>query len=401
MKSANPCALEAIGLVTALGTGLDASLPRLISGDTRGLVLRAGLLPDRELLVGAGPDALPPIEDDLAQHRCRNNQLALLALSQMRGAVDAALARFGPARIAIVAATSTSGTAETGEAVRLKLQSRRLPSEFHYSQFEHGGLACFLAASIGAEGPAYTVSTACSSSAKALVSARSLLRLGICDAVIAGGVDSLCQLTACGFTALEAISPERSNPFSRNRRGLNLGEAAALFLLTRESGGIQLRGAGESSDHHHMSAPDPNGGGAEQAMRAALMDAQARADEIVYLNLHGTGTPLNDAMESKAVERVLGLKVPCSSTKPLTGHTLGAAGAMEAAFCWMMLESERHGEIRLAPHVFDGERDSELPAIRFVAPAEAARVRGRRLTMSNAFGFGGNNCSVILERTDA
>ena len=401
MPTPNSAALESVGLVTAMGAGVDSSLPRLVGGDTRGMVSRAGLLPDRELLVGAVTAHLPPIGDELAIYRCRNNQLALLALSQIRKAVEAALDRFGPARIAVVAATSTSGTAETGEAVRQRLASGRLPREFHYVQFEHGGLASFLAASIGAEGPAYTVSTACSSSAKALVSARSLLRLGLCDAVIAGGVDSLCPLTACGFTALEAISPTRSNPMSRNRRGLNLGEAAALFLMTREGGGIQLRGAGESSDHHHMSAPDPSGGGAELAMRAALVDAEAEGGDILYLNLHGTGTPLNDAMESKAVERVLGTSVPCSSTKPMTGHTLGAAGAAEIAFCWMMLESERRGEIRLAPHVFDGDRDGDLPAIRLVQRGESARARGRRLLMSNAFGFGGNNCSVILERSDA
>ncbi|HUR28429.1 MAG TPA: beta-ketoacyl-ACP synthase [Planctomycetota bacterium] len=400
MTSKNPCALEALGLVTALGPSALANLPRLIRGDG-GLVSRTGLLPDRALLVGAATERLPKVPDTLAEHRCRNNQLALLALTEMRGALDDALRRFGPARIGVVAATSTSGTAETGEAVRQIRGGGERPADFHYSQFEHGGLARFIAASIGVLGPAYTVSTACSSSAKALVSARSLLRLGVCDAVIAGGVDSLCPLTACGFTALEAISPERSNPFSKNRRGLNLGEAAALFLLTRDEGGIQLRGAGESSDHHHMSAPDPTGAGAERAMRAALEDAGAKAGEILYLNLHGTGTPLNDAMESKAVERALGLAVPCSSTKPLTGHTLGAAGAVEAAFCWMMLSSERQGEIALAPHVFDGQRDEELPAIRLAAHGEKIRPRGRRLMMSNAFGFGGNNCTVILERGDA
>lgn len=401
MNSASPCELEALGLVTALGSGLERNLPRLIAGDTDGLVSQSGLLPDRDLLVGAVTDALPQVPDELSAHRCRNNQLALRALAQMRPAVDAAIARFGPARVAVVAATSTSGSAETAAAVREKIETGQLPRAFHYAQFEHGGLASFLAAYTGAGGPAYTVSTACSSSAKALVSARSLLRLGICDAVIAGGIDTLTPLTACGFTALEAISPQRSNPFSRNRRGLNLGEAAALFLLTRGTGGIQLRGGGESSDHHHMSAPDPSGGGAENAMRAALLDAQARADEILYLNLHGTGTPLNDAMESRAVEHVLGLQVPCSSTKPLIGHTLGAAGAVEIAFCWMLLESERRGEIALPPHVFDGERDSELPAIRLVGRGESVRVRGRRLLMSSAFGFGGNNCTVVLERMGA
>lgn len=397
MSRENSCELEALGLVSALGAGRERNLSRVIAGDTGGLSARGGLLWDRELLVGAVGDELPELDESLAKHRCRNNRLGALALTQMRAAIDGALARYGPERVAVIAATSTSGTAETGDAVRDVVNGGELPREFAYAQFEHGGLARFLADYIGAKGPAYTVSTACSSSAKALVSARSLLRMGICDAVIAGGVDTLCPLTARGFTSLEAISPERSNPLSKNRRGLNLGEAAALFLVTGGGGGIQLRGAGESSDHHHMSAPDPTGGGAERAMRGALKSAVALPKEILYLNLHGTGTPLNDAMESQAVARVFGLDIPCSSTKPLTGHTLGAAGALEIAYCWMLLESERRGVIALPPHVFDGERDGELPAIRLAQAGETLRPTGRRLIMSNVFGFGGNNCTVVLE----
>lgn len=401
MTHARPCELEAVGIVTALGAGVARNYARMIAGDVSGVVPRPGFVPGAELLVGEIRDALPELPEVHAGFRCRNNRLALLALNQIRHAVDAALWRFGPERVGVVVGTSTSGIAETGEAVRQLLERGALPASFHYGQFEHGGLSTYLALASGAAGPAYTVSTACSSSAKALVSARSLLTLGVCDAVIAGGIDTLAPLTAAGFGALEAISPARSNPFSKNRRGLNLGEAAALFLVSRGPGGIQLRGAGESSDRHHMSAPDPTGGGAERAMRAALEDADARGDEILYLNLHGTGTPLNDAMESRAVERVLGLDVPCSSTKPLTGHTLGAAGAAEIAFAWLILEHERRGEFALAPHVFDGERDPELAPIRLAGPGESVLARGRRLVMSNAFGFGGNNCSVVLERMGA
>lgn len=395
-----PCSLEALGVVCALGTSVDEVLPRLVEGDSGRLVSRSGLLPDRSLLVGAVQSAPPEIRSELARFACRNNALASMALSQIRGEVEAAIGRFGPARIGVVVASSTSGVAEAGDAVGAMLRSGRLTDSFHYVQLEHGGLAAFLAVCLGAGGPAYTVSTACSSSAKALVSARSLLRLGICDAVIAGGVDSLCPLTARGFTALEAIAPERSNPFSRNRRGLNLGEAASLFLLTRKPGGIQLRGVGEACDHYHMSAPDPEGLGAERAMRSAMQDARAEAGEVQYVNLHGTGTPLNDAMESRAVARVLGVDVPCSSTKPLTGHTLGAAGALEIAFCWMLLNEKGHGEIRLPAHVWDGLRDPELAPIHLVEHGETAGASARHLVMSNAFGFGGNNCTVILERLD-
>ena len=398
MSLGGPCELEAVGLATALGAGVARNYARLIAGDLTGLAPRPGLLSHGDLLVGAFREPLPELPDVHARFRCRNNRLALLALNQIRHAVDSAVSRFGAERVAVVVGTSTSGIDETGAAIGRWITQGSLPPEFSYEQFEHGGLAQYLALASGAAGPAYTVSTACSSSAKALVSARSLLELDLCDAVIAGGVDTLAPMTARGFSALEAVALERTNPFSRNRRGLNLGEAAALFVMARGPGGIQLAGCGESSDHHHMSAPDPTGGGAERALRAALEDAGAEPAEILYLNLHGTGTPLNDAMESRAVERVLGLDVPCSSTKPLTGHTLGAAGATEIAFCWLVLEHERRGELALPPHVFDGERDSELAAIRLVGPGETVTARGRRLAMSSAFGFGGNNCTVVLER---
>jgi 3-oxoacyl-[acyl-carrier-protein] synthase-1 len=207
-------------------------------------------------------------------------------------------------------------------------------------------------------------------------------------------------MTARGFFALEAVAMDRTNPMSRNRRGLNLGEAAVLFVMARERGGIQLAGGGESSDAHHMSAPSPDGSGAEAAMRAALAQAGARADEILYVNLHGTGTPLNDSSESAAVHRVFGADVPCSSTKPRVGHTLGAAGALEAAFCAMTLESERDGELALPPHDWDRERDPELAPLRLAGPGETARARGRRLALSNGFGFGGNNCTLVLERCE-
>lgn len=398
------CRLESTGIVCALGSDLGRIRERLLAPECDALVLRAGLLPDRELLVGAIDCALPEIPDRLAPLRCRNNALALAALRQIENRVRAAVERHGAARVGIVIGTTTSGVEEAADAVALHHHSGALPPAFDYAQLEHGGLATFLAESAGVTGPAYSISTACSSSAKALVSARSLLALDLCDAVIAGGVDTLCKLTTRGFTALEAIAPERSNPMSRNRRGLNLGEAAALFLVTRESGGIQLAGAGESSDAHHMSAPSIDGAGAESAMRAALADADARPEDLLYLNLHGTGTLLNDSSESAAVSRVLG-DVHCSSTKPRVGHTLGAAGALEAAFCWLVLDGARGGardaRIALPPHDWDGERDPALAALHLVTPGESVPVRGRRLVASSSFGFGGNNCTLVLEHSSS
>ena len=214
---------------------------------------------------------------------------------------------------------------------------------------------------------------------------------------IAGGSDSLCRLTTNGFSSLQAVSAQPSNPFSVNRDGLTLGEGAAVFLVTGEAGGIQLAGVGESSEAHHMSAPDPEGVGAEASMRGALADAALPPEAILYLNLHGTGTPLNDAMEGAAVHRVLGNAVPCSSTKPGVGHTLGAAGAMELAFCWMALQTRQGGSIDLPHHAFDGKRDPEIPPIRLCGREETASASANSAyVMSNSFGFGGNNCTLIL-----
>jgi 3-oxoacyl-[acyl-carrier-protein] synthase-1 len=310
--------------------------------------------------------------------------------------VDSALHRFGRARVGIVVGSSTSGAASAEAALVEKLRTGALAPGFCYEQLEFGGLAGFLSQLIGARGPAYTVSTACSSGARALASARSLLRLGLCDAVISGAADSLCGLTTNGFAALGAISPGITNPFSRNRQGLTLGEGAALFLVTRDPDGIQLVGVGESSEAHHISAPDPDGLGFEAAMRGALADASLAPEQIAYLNLHGTGTLQNDAAEGNAVQRIFGASLPCSSTKPLIGHALGAAGALEAAFCWLVLRGREGSEFPLPPHVFDGQLDPTLPPIRLVAKAERACSPGRGYVMTNSFGFGGNDCTLVL-----
>ena len=283
-------------------------------------------------------------------------------------------------------------------AICHQVETGSLAPSFHYEQLEFGGLSLFVAELLDLRGPAYTLSTACSSGARALASARSILALGLADAVIAGATDTLCGLTTNGFSALQVISDEITNPCSRNRKGLTLGEGTALFVVTRETDGIQLRGVGESSEAHHMSAPDPNGMGAETAMRAAMRDAGVSPDAIAYLNLHGTGTALNDSMECSAIARTFKSPPPCSSTKALVGHTLGAAGALEAGFCWLMLNEQENGEMALIPHVYDGDFDPELPRIPLATKGMRSPV-GPVLT--NSFGFGGNNCCLVLEKDPA
>ena len=388
-----PTYLPALGLVNALGSSRAEVAERLFAGDSSGMAREAGwLAAGGEAMVGRVRGDLPAVPDRLARYDCRNNRLLLAALAQIAEPVAEAIKRFGPARVGVVLGTSTSGIAEGETAIAQLDRTGAMPVGFDYACQEIGTAAPFLARHLGLLGPAYTVSTACTSSAKALVSARLLIDAGVCDAVLCGGVDSLCRLTVSGFTALESTSPELTNPMSANRRGINIGEAATLFLMTREPAPIALLGTGESSDAHHISAPSPDGLGAGLAMAAALANAGLEAADIGYVNLHGTATTLNDAMESRAMREVFPAGVAASSTKPLTGHTLGAAGATEAAFCWLSL-ADPDGS--LPPHVWDGALDPELPELDLVQAGRTLPT-ARRLVMSNGFAFGGSNVSLIL-----
>jgi 3-oxoacyl-[acyl-carrier-protein] synthase I len=224
-----------------------------------------------------------------------------------------------------------------------------------------------------------------------------LIRVGFCDAALVGGADAICGLTLNGFHALQALSPRPCNPFSVNRRGTNIGEGAALFLLEPAHGAVALLGAGESSDAYHVSAPDPSGAGARLAMERALAAARLPAEAIGYVNLHGTATPLNDAMEGKAVAGLFGAATPCGSTKGMTGHTLGAAGAIEAAFLWLALDPA-FGNGLLPPHVWDGMPDPDIPALGIVGLGARLPAGGRIAMLSNSFAFGGSNVSLVLGR---
>ena len=387
--------LSALGVVNTLGRGKADVWDALMRGTWDHFTPWRHPVGERTVLVGAVAGALPEVPGKLAHHDSRNNRLALAALDEVHAEVQAAIDEFGAHRIGVVLGSSTSGIAEGDYALEAYDRDAAWPKQYHLVQQELGDTSRFLAEHLGITGPAYTISTACSSSAKAFTSARNMIETGLCDAVLTGGVDSLCRLTVAGFSALEAVSSSRCNSMSRNRDGLLIGEAAALFLMDRSGRGPQLLGVGESSDAYHMSAPDPEGNGAAAAMELALSDAGLAPADVAYVNLHGTATPHNDAMESQAVARVFGLDTPCSSTKPLTGHTLGAAGATEAAFCWMML-SFANEQIQFPPHCFDGERDPELPALHLVQTEEAAAWPGSGAVLSNSFAFGGNNCSLVL-----
>jgi len=389
--------INSCGLINALGSTRKTVLENLIAGNTSGVVPWDIQVQDKTVYVGQISEPLPEVPARLAQFDCRNNQLILSALEQIDTEVEALKGRYASDRIAIVLGSSTSGILEGENALEEKTKSGQFPAAFDYRQQEIGTLAIFLREYLGLTGLAYTVSTACSSSAKVFANARRLLNSDMCDAVIVGGSDSLCRLTLNGFSSLESVSAGRCQPMSANRDGINIGEAAALFIVTREPSEIALLGVGESSDAHHMSAPHPQGVGAIQAMRAALDEAGLASSEVSYINMHGTATPLNDAMESIAIEQVFGLETPVSSTKPLVGHTLGAAGATEVGFCWLLL-SEENPDGRLPPHIWDGMVDGKIPEINLVKSEENIAISSGTAFLSNSFAFGGNNASVIIGR---
>ncbi|WP_028238186.1 beta-ketoacyl-[acyl-carrier-protein] synthase family protein [Stutzerimonas azotifigens] len=387
--------LNALGVICALGRGQAEVCARLLAGDTSGMRPYPTPVAGMSLPVGAVSGALPALADPAPGEDTRNNRLLLAALEEIDADVQAAIAHYGRARIGVVIGTSTTGILEAAAGIAGEIRQGALPADYHYAQQELVAPARLLADRLGLGGPSYSLSTACTSSARALISARRLLRAGVCDAVLCGGVDTLCDLTLQGFTALEATSPALCNPFSRNRAGINIGEGAALFLMTREPAPVALLGAGASSDAHHISAPDPRGRGAIAAMRQALADAGLAPADIDYLNLHGTATRHNDAMESLAVDAVFPAGVPCSSSKPLAGHTLGAAGALEAAFCWLALSAHNPAR-RLPPHRWDGEADPALPPLALTGTDSRLPERSRYRMMTNSFAFGGNNSCLIL-----
>ncbi|MCK6427171.1 MAG: beta-ketoacyl-[acyl-carrier-protein] synthase family protein [Burkholderiaceae bacterium] len=388
-----PLAITHATLTTALGRGLDAHAAAVEAG-------RSGLAPCRFLDVDlpgwvgevAGLDALA-LPQGMAAHDCRNNRLAWLGLQAdgLPEALAQARSRWGARRIAVLLGTSTSGILSTELAYRRRGPDGALPADFRYAETHNTySLAGFVAEALGLEGPAWVVSTACSSSAKVFASAARLIEAGWVDAALVGGVDSLCLTTLYGFHSLELFSPEICRPWDAGRQGLSLGEAAAFALLQRDSAEAPLAwllGCGESSDGYHMSSPHPEGAGAVAAMRQALAEAGLAPQDIQYINLHGTATPNNDAAEDRAVHAVFGDAVPASSTKGATGHTLGAAGAVEAALSMLALrDGLMPGGLNLR------ERD---PALRIAYLTENRRAPLRRV-LSNSFGFGGSNASLIF-----
>ena len=396
----NPLWLSHFTATSSIGRGLDQTLAALRQR-------RAGLAPcafdtvDLATFIGevAGVDAVQ-LPAHLADFDCRNNRLALLGLMQegFAEAVHAAIAKYGAQRIGVFLGTSTAGILQTELAYRRRDPvSGTFPADFIYGTTHNTfSVADFTRHYFGLTGPAAVVSSACSSSAKVFGSARRMMAAGLIDAAVVGGVDSRCLTTLYGFNSLGLISEQACRPFDAQRNGISIGEAAAFALLERapehlDADAVLLLGIGESSDAYHMSSPHPDGLGARVAMQDALKMAGLKPSEIDYINLHGTATQSNDAAESKAVQYVFGSGTPCSSTKGATGHTLGAAGGVEAVICALVLQ---HGLLPAGLNTRQLDRTLDLDYLLDNREQPAAHV------LSNSFGFGGTNCSLIFARAD-
>ncbi len=390
-----PVYLNEMSVVCPLGSDHPVVLEGLLAGRRDGMVIEDGWFRDRSVVVGRVATALMPLAERFQNWRSRNNQLLQAALQPLLPVVDDWKRRCGGERIGVVLGSSTSGIHDAEPALMQWSADATLLPGYHYEVQELGNPSAFVASYLGVSGPCFTISTACTSSAKALASARRLLNAGLCDMVIAGGADSLCKLTIQGFASLESLSAGYCQPFGEGRDGINIGEAAALFIVSREPAPVTLAGVGETSDAHHVSAPHPQGLGAIQAMLLALQDAGVSSAQVDYLNLHGTATPQNDAVESLAVNQVFGVQLPVSSSKALTGHTLGAAGALEAAFCWLLLSAQNVSN-GLPPNRRDRPLDSTLPPLNLLTGEGHFERKDENFMMSNSFAFGGNNIALLL-----
>ena len=344
---------------------------------------------------GIGANDATQIPYSLREFDCRNNRLAMLALEQdsFMAAADDARRRLGPHRIGVFIGTSTSGILSTEIAYQQRdPESGRLPANYRYATTHNlDATTEFVRRVLGLTGPAMTISTACSSSAKVFCLAERFIRLGLIDAAIVGGVDSLCHTTLYGFNSLQLVAPDICRPFDIARRGLSIGEAAGFALVeTCDSGNaaLQLLGYGETSDAYHMSTPQPEGEGARRAMQDALDRAGLTSDKIDYVNLHGTATPANDRAEGHAVHGVFGASIACSSTKGFTGHSLGAAGITEAAIALLSIENDF---IPGSPTTKNVDQETRCDGI--VLVGRTSRVDR---AMSNSFGFGGSNCALLF-----
>lgn len=378
--------------VSSLGTNELTIVDSLSHTDRCYLTYREDLLNEHKGSYFGQIKAKLPRLDESPEHKSRNSAVLAFLTDSIKNSINELKQKYSKDRIAIILGTSTSGLNETENELKKFMQTGVPSRDFYYKSQEFGDPSMFLADYLEIDGPAYTISTACSSSARALICGKRMLESGLVDAVIAGGADTICKVPINGFNSMGVLSQERCLPFNKNRAGINIGEGGGLMILSKEKASLELLGVGESSDAYHVSSPDPSGAGAISAMEMALNDASLTTDDIGYVNLHGTATKLNDAMESKAMASLFKGKVPCSSTKYMTGHTLGAAGIVEAAILCYLLKHDLDLPVQDFSH---DEIDDTLDECGLIKEKIKAK---KKVMMSNSFAFGGNNASIIIAK---
>lgn len=385
------------GVITCAGFNADELWASVTTGKQSG-IKKVKAVSEEDFFAGRIEESR--LKPTSARFSMKIHRIQEMALEQIAKEVESVKEKYGAQRIAVCVGSCDNGTEFSVAGHKVFFETGKFPSDYSIEMQGADYPSTFVKEKFSLKGPCLSFSTACSSSAEAIIKGAQLINSGLADAVIAGGVDLVSDTVLLGFGALEAVSSEITNPFSVNRHGITLGEGAAFFVLTRQdlfSTGIELLGYGESSDAHHMTSPDPSGAGAEKAMNNALHNADLKPEDIDYINLHGTGTKLNDLMESKAVDAVFGsYKIPASTTKPFTGHTLGAGSAVELAVCFQAIVKNRNAEKILLPlQMWDGQKDSEIPQLNFVDKDNCTGFKKVKICMSNSFAFGGSNACLI------
>ena len=385
------------GVMSCAGNNIDELWQSVTGGNQRGIKKVTACNGEEYFAARIDDEVLKP---STSRYEMKIMRIENAALEQIKADVEAAVSKYGAERVAVCVGSCDNGTEFSLAGHRKYFAEEKFPADYSLEIQGADYVATFVAEKFGLRGPVNTFSTACSSSAGAIIKAAEMIKGGIVDAAVVGGIDIASDTTLIGFSALEAVSSEITNPFSKNRHGITLGDGAAFFVLSKDPTNVKLLGWGESADAYHMTSPDPSGAGAEKAIRRALENSGVAATNVGYINLHGTGTKFNDSMESIAVDKVFGadgIKVPVSTTKPVTGHTLGAAAALEAAICWKALvENNGKNNITLPVQVWDGERDEELPEINIVDSKSEAVKGDLKICLSNSFAFGGANACLVL-----
>ena len=395
------------GVMSCAGNNIDELWNAVITGKQDN-IKKVKACNDEEYFAARIPDDI--LKPSGARYDMKIMRIENAALEQIEDDVKAVVSKYGADRIAVCIGSCDNGTEFSLANHRKYFADGVFPKDYNIEIQGADYVSTFVAEKFGLTGPAVTFATACSSSAGAIIKAAEMIIGGVADAALVGGIDIASDTTLIGFSALEAVSSEITNPFSKNRHGITLGDGAAFFVLTREhldGSSVKLLGWGESADAYHMTSPDPSGAGAEKAIRRALEASGVATSDVGYINLHGTGTKFNDSMEAKAVAAIFGgdgeatgqtAQVPVSTTKPVTGHTLGAAAALEAAICWKALVENqgKNDNIKIPLQVWDGERDEEIPVLNFVSGKSKLAEGELKVCLSNSFAFGGANACLVL-----